>query len=48
MFLFLLIEIVGFIYRLIKEMASILRVEDLLDGDSNFSAWKAMVVLFLK
>ena len=29
-------------------MASSLRVEDQLDGPSNFSAWKARVVLFLK
>ena len=29
-------------------MASSLRVEDWFDGASNFSAWKARVVLFLK
>ena len=48
MCLLFLIDIVGFISILTREMASILRVEDQLVGASKFSAWKARVVLFLK
>ena len=48
MCLLFLIDIVGFIFILTREMDSSLHAVDELDGDSNFSAWKAMVVLFLK